>query len=203
MNTPIQELEILRDQAYSYGVNVQDIESTLAIAFAQGMGGQIQTPLNVYWVILELLDKQRAQLDYLNLLWVRNQQGDLVPLGSLSAPARQDRPGIDQSRQSNHLGDNLLQSEVGISCGHRHGCASGGGKGNPSAFGCGSAGGIERPIYRDSQGHGSPSPHRHLRHVYHSRYLVRKLHPSHYRALDPSGGESWRTGDFAAFRHAA
>ena len=83
MNTPIQELEILRDQAYSYGVNVQDIESTLAIAFAQGMGGQIQTPLNVYWVILELLDKQRARLDYLNLLWVRNQQGDLVPLGSL------------------------------------------------------------------------------------------------------------------------
>ena len=66
MNTPIQELEILRDQAYSYGVNVQDIENTLAIAFAQGMSGQIQTPLNVYWVILELLDKQRARLDYLN-----------------------------------------------------------------------------------------------------------------------------------------
>jgi HAE1 family hydrophobic/amphiphilic exporter-1 len=86
MNTPVQELEILRDQAYSYGVTVQDIENTLALAFAQGMAGQIQTPLNVYWVILELLDKQRARLDYLNLLWVRNQQGDLVPLGSLVRP---------------------------------------------------------------------------------------------------------------------
>jgi len=40
----------------------------------------------VYWVILELLDKQRARLDYLNLLWVRNQQGDLVSLGSLVRP---------------------------------------------------------------------------------------------------------------------
>ncbi len=86
VNTPIQEIEILRDQAYSYGVNVQDIESTLAIAFAQGRGSQIQTPLNVYWVILELLDSQRARLNDLNLLWVRNQQGDLVPLGSLVRP---------------------------------------------------------------------------------------------------------------------
>ena len=86
MNTPFLELEILRDQAYSYGVNVQDIENTLLVAFAQGMTGQIQTPLNVYWIILELLDRQRARLDNLNLLWVRNQQGGLVPLGSLVRP---------------------------------------------------------------------------------------------------------------------
>jgi HAE1 family hydrophobic/amphiphilic exporter-1 len=83
MNTPVLEVEILRDQAYSYGVDAQDIENTLALAFAQGMTSQIQTPLNVYWVILELLDKQRARLENLNLLWVRNQQGDLVPFGSL------------------------------------------------------------------------------------------------------------------------
>ena len=83
MNTPFEELEILRDQAYSYGVNAQDIENTLAVAFSQGMAGQIQTPLNVYWVILELLDKQRAQLKDLNLLWVRNEQNNLVPMGSL------------------------------------------------------------------------------------------------------------------------
>lgn len=83
MNTPFQELEILRDQAYSYGVNVADIENTLAAAFSQGMAGQIQTPLNVYWVILELLDKQRATLPDINLLWVRNSANALVPLGSL------------------------------------------------------------------------------------------------------------------------
>jgi HAE1 family hydrophobic/amphiphilic exporter-1 len=83
MNTPFLEIEILRDQAYSYGVNVQDIEDTLALAFAQGLSGQIQTPLNVYWVIVELLDRQRSKLDNLNLLWVRNQQGDVVPLSSL------------------------------------------------------------------------------------------------------------------------
>lgn len=83
MNTPFQELEILRDQAYSYGVNAQEIENTLALAFAQGQASQIQTPLNVYWVILELLGKQRSELKDINLLWVRNQQGDLVPMGSL------------------------------------------------------------------------------------------------------------------------
>ena len=99
MNTPFLELEILRDQAYSYGVNVQDIENTLAVAFAQGMTGQIQTPLNVYWVILELLDRQRARLDNLNLLWVRNQQGGLVPLGSWCV--RTSRP--DRSRSATSI----------------------------------------------------------------------------------------------------
>jgi HAE1 family hydrophobic/amphiphilic exporter-1 len=83
MNTPFEELEILRDQAYSYGVNVADIEDTLAAAFSQGQASQIQTPLNVYWVITELLDSQRAKLRDLGLLWVRNQSNDLVPLKSL------------------------------------------------------------------------------------------------------------------------
>jgi HAE1 family hydrophobic/amphiphilic exporter-1 len=86
MSTPFLEVEILRDQAYSYGVDVQDIENTLALAFAQGRSSQIQTPLNVYWVILELLDRQRSRLENLNLLWVRNQQGALVPLNSLVQP---------------------------------------------------------------------------------------------------------------------
>ncbi len=83
MNTPFEQLEILREQAYSYGVNAQEIENTLAAAFSQGQASQIQTPLNVYWVILELLDQQRAQLKDLNLLWVRNEQNKLVPMGSL------------------------------------------------------------------------------------------------------------------------
>jgi Cation/multidrug efflux pump len=83
LNTPFEELEILRDQAYSYGVNVADIENTLAAAFALGQASQIQTPLNVYWVITELMDSQRAKLRDLDLLWVRNQANDLVPLRSL------------------------------------------------------------------------------------------------------------------------
>lgn len=83
MNTPFEEIEILRDQASSYGVTAEAIENTLGIAFAQSMAGQIQTPMNVYWVILELKDKERAKLKDLGLLWVRNQNNDLVPLGSL------------------------------------------------------------------------------------------------------------------------
>ncbi len=82
-NTPMLDLEILRDQASSYGVTAQEIEQTLAIAFTQGEASQIKTPLNVYWVIVELLDKYRSQLDNLALLWVRNSAGDMVPLKSL------------------------------------------------------------------------------------------------------------------------
>ncbi len=83
MNTPFLDLEIQRDQMSSYGVTAEALENTLELAFSQGMTGQIQTPLNVYWVILELVDKQRAKLKDLNLLWVRNQAGDLVPVGSM------------------------------------------------------------------------------------------------------------------------
>ena len=61
------------------------------------MSSQIQTPLNVYWVILELLSAQRARLDYLNILWVRNQQGNLVPLGWL-VDRMKNRSRVDQSR---------------------------------------------------------------------------------------------------------
>jgi len=92
MNTPTQELEVLRDQASSYGVTAQQIESTLAVAFSQGRASQIQTPLNVYWVILELLDHQRAELKDVNLLWVRSQSGDLVPMGSLVRPVIKTGP---------------------------------------------------------------------------------------------------------------
>jgi len=83
MNTPVQEFEILRDQASSYGVTAEEIENTLSVAFSQGMNSEIQTPLNVYWVILELLDKERGKLHDPSLLWVRNQNNDLVPMGSL------------------------------------------------------------------------------------------------------------------------
>lgn len=83
MNTPFLDLDIQRDQMSSYGVTASELENTLELAFSQGMTGQIQTPLNVYWVILELVDKQRAKLKDLSLLWVRNQAGDLVPVSSM------------------------------------------------------------------------------------------------------------------------
>ncbi len=86
LNMPVQELEILRDQASSYGVTARQIEQTLAAAFSQGMAGQIQTPLNVYWVIVELMETQRRNLSNVKLLWVRNNAGDLVPMGSLVRP---------------------------------------------------------------------------------------------------------------------
>lgn len=92
MNTPFLELEILHDQAYSYGVTPEAIENTLAAAFSQGMAGQIQTPLNVYWVIIELMDRQRAKLDNIGLLWVRNSQNELVPLRSLVRPVVKTGP---------------------------------------------------------------------------------------------------------------
>lgn len=92
MNMPVQDLEILRDQAASYGVTAQQIEDTLAAAFTQGMAGQIQTPLNVYWVIVELLESQRMNLSNIQLLWVRNNQGDLVPMGSLVRPKLRTGP---------------------------------------------------------------------------------------------------------------
>ncbi|MDX2080871.1 MAG: efflux RND transporter permease subunit [Terrimicrobiaceae bacterium] len=92
MNMPVEELEILRDQASSYGVTAEQIEQTLAAAFAQGMAGQIQTPLNVYWVIVELIESQRRNLSNVQLLWVRNNQGDLVPMGSLVRPKLRTGP---------------------------------------------------------------------------------------------------------------
>ncbi len=74
-NTPNLEIDILRDEASSYGVSVSRIESLLRQAYSQNYVYLIKKPDDQYQVILEVLDKGRANPDNLELLYVTSDDG--------------------------------------------------------------------------------------------------------------------------------
>jgi HAE1 family hydrophobic/amphiphilic exporter-1 len=89
-NTPFLNIEILRDQAYTFGVSANSIEQTLQLAYSGGRIAQIMTPLNQYDLIVELEDEFRrypAQLEMLRLRGesaANSNSSSLVPLASVA-----------------------------------------------------------------------------------------------------------------------
>ena len=84
-NTPNLEIDILRDEASSYGVSVTRIESLLRQAYSQNYVYLIKKPDDQYQVILEVMDKGRANPDNLGLLYVTSDDGlRRVPLNAVA-----------------------------------------------------------------------------------------------------------------------
>ncbi len=85
INTPELHVEVLRDQAASYGVEVEDIENTLQLAYGGGKIAQIETPFDQYDVILEVLDNYKVKIQDLESLYVRSKTTNtLVPIRALA-----------------------------------------------------------------------------------------------------------------------
>jgi HAE1 family hydrophobic/amphiphilic exporter-1 len=81
---PFLDVEVMRDQAYTYGVSADTVEQTLMLALSGNRVGQIMTPLNQYDVIVELQNAFRQFPKGLDNLWVRGAAG-LVPLRSVAS----------------------------------------------------------------------------------------------------------------------
>lgn len=83
LNKPELRLEINRERAAQLGVSVEDIAKTLQIAF----GGLDISKVNIdgkqYDVIAQLTREQRLVPEDLNILFVRNNKGELVQLSNL------------------------------------------------------------------------------------------------------------------------
>ncbi len=85
LQTPFLDVEILRDQASSYGVTAGAIENTLQLAYGGGRVAQIMTPLNQFDVVVELANDARQFPAGLERLRVRGKsEEDLVPLRSVA-----------------------------------------------------------------------------------------------------------------------
>jgi HAE1 family hydrophobic/amphiphilic exporter-1 len=84
-NVPYLDVEILRNQATTYGVTADAIEETLQLAYGGGRVAQIMTPLNQFDVIVELDDDVRLFPAGLGRLRVRGTSAsDLVPFRSVA-----------------------------------------------------------------------------------------------------------------------
>jgi HAE1 family hydrophobic/amphiphilic exporter-1 len=78
VNTPQLYVDIKRDQSSSYGTNATEIENAMLYSFTGNYITRIETPLDQYDVILELLKKYQHRPSGVDRLYVRNNNVNLT-----------------------------------------------------------------------------------------------------------------------------
>src|SRR5437762_3072626 len=84
ISNPQASVEINRDRAAALGVTARQAEQALYDAYGSAQVSTIYTATNQYWVVMELLPQYQQDLSALSLLYVRSNNGTLVPLASLA-----------------------------------------------------------------------------------------------------------------------
>ena len=74
-----------RERAATLGVTAQQIEAALYNAYGSRQVSTIFTPNNQYFVIMELKPEYQRDVNALGMLYIRSQQGELVPLSAVSS----------------------------------------------------------------------------------------------------------------------
>ena len=82
---PQVNVQIDRERAATLGVTAQQIEAALYNAYGSRQVSTIFTPNNQYFVIMELKPEFQRDVNALGMLYIRSQQGTLVPLSAVSA----------------------------------------------------------------------------------------------------------------------
>jgi len=85
-------LVIDRDTASRLGIQAQAIDETLYSAFGQRQVSTIYTPLNQYYVVLEVLPEFQQNPDALKSVYVKSSTGQQVPLSAISHFAPRTTP---------------------------------------------------------------------------------------------------------------
>ena len=85
LQTPNLQINPLRDQAATYGVNTTSIESLLRDAYSQNYVYLIKKPTNQYQVILEVQDDERRTASDLSKLYIKSSDGQrMMPLNAVA-----------------------------------------------------------------------------------------------------------------------
>ncbi|MDD2706461.1 MAG: efflux RND transporter permease subunit [Verrucomicrobiae bacterium] len=88
LTTPQLAIDIKREQASTYGITAETIESTLRNAYSQNYVYLIKTPLQQYQVIVEVDDPLASRPEDLNLLYLKSNdpnQKDLIPINAVAS----------------------------------------------------------------------------------------------------------------------
>lgn len=85
IDSPQVNVTILRDKASSLGITAADIENAFNFSYSYNYITRINTAIDQYNVILELLNKYQYYDDTFNYLWVRSSTSNqLVPLSAVA-----------------------------------------------------------------------------------------------------------------------
>jgi len=83
LKNPQISVSINRDKASALGISVLQIEQALGSAYSSRQVSTIYAPNNDYQVVLELESRYQADPSALALLYIRSDQGTLVPLSTV------------------------------------------------------------------------------------------------------------------------
>jgi HAE1 family hydrophobic/amphiphilic exporter-1 len=84
LNTPSLQIDLLRDQASTYGVTAQAVLTALRNAYSQNYAYLIKESKDQYQVIVEAADQNRSAPPDLAKIYVRSSEGALVPLSAVA-----------------------------------------------------------------------------------------------------------------------
>ncbi|HET7185100.1 MAG TPA: efflux RND transporter permease subunit [Terriglobales bacterium] len=99
IKNPQVNIEINRDKAAKLGVTATQVEDALYTAYSSRQISTIYAPNNAYRVVMELQPKYQMDPSALSLLYIRNKDGQLVPLYTVANITRNLGP-----MAINHLG---------------------------------------------------------------------------------------------------
>ncbi|MGV3707391.1 MAG: efflux RND transporter permease subunit [Gemmatimonas sp.] len=83
VGNPLVTVEIDRERASSLGVTASQLEGALYNAYGSRQVSTIYTQTNQYQVIMELMPQYQLDVDAMSRLFVRANNGNLVPLGAM------------------------------------------------------------------------------------------------------------------------
>lgn len=84
ISNPEVDVVIDRDRAASLGITPQTIEDTLYSAYGTRQISTILAPNNQFYVIMEMLPEFQKDPSSLQLLYIKSQTGEMVPLSELA-----------------------------------------------------------------------------------------------------------------------
>ena len=84
LKNPRIHIDIDRDKAASMGISPTAVEDALASAYGARQVSTIYAPNNAYKVIVKLADEFQTDPNVLSMLYVRSNDGRLIPLNALS-----------------------------------------------------------------------------------------------------------------------
>lgn len=85
IHSPQINVKILRDKAATLGVTATDIENAFLYAYSYNYVTRIETSVDQYDIILELLPELQYQADTFNQLWVRSRTTNaLIPMSAVA-----------------------------------------------------------------------------------------------------------------------
>jgi len=83
VDTPQLNVTIMHDKAASLGITATDIENVFNFGYSYNLVSRIQTAIDQYDVILELLPEMQKQATTLDSIWLRSSiSNELLPLSS-------------------------------------------------------------------------------------------------------------------------